>query len=613
MKELINRADKYKMNWIEGTAEWGMVKAPERISVSVSSEKSDDTVIERYVFRNDTDREIFTSLKDISIYTPFNDDYSDSETCMKRRCHTHIWCGGNVSYVMCLRMGGEPPHLGLALTEGSLGGYSVERDLSKISNDRGDFILHPLPVLLSPGESYVIGWTLFWHNGKKDFYDKLGIYNKNYIEVTAENYIAFADEEIKVSIKPAFEFGSSDVSITKNSTKADFDISGGTIKIKETAPQIGENIYNISVCGINTICRILVLPCLDELAGNRCRFIAEKQQYNNPKSALDGAYLIYDNEEKHVFYGTEYDYNGGRERVGMGILIARYLRTHSDKILSDSLKKYISYVERELFDTETGVVYNDCRRSTSMNRLYNYPWVSLFYLEFYGLYKNKTYLISAYRAMKSFYEQGGDHFYAIEIPAAEIIRSLDAENMTSESEELLSYFKQHCGYIIKNGLSYPAHEVNYEQSIVAPAAALLLQVYEITGNDEYLSAAKEQIDVLELFNGLQPDYHLYETAIRHWDGYWFGKRKMYGDTFPHYWSALTANVYCDYARLTGNKEYMKQAEASYRGVLSMFMPDGSASCAYVYPASVNGREAGYFDPYANDQDWGLYFVLRYSD
>ena len=45
----------------------------------------------------------------------------------------------------------------------------------------------------------------------------------------------------------------------------------------------------------------------------------------------------------------------------------------------------------------------------------------------------------------------------------------------------------------------------------------------------------------------------------------------------------------------------------------MFMPDGSASCAYVYPVSVNGRKGGYYDPYANDQDWGLYFMLRYKN
>ena len=92
---------------------------------------------------------------------------------MTTKCHTHIWCGENISYVMCLRMGGEAPHLGLALTDGSLSGYSVERDFEKISNDRGDFILHPSPVALVPNESFTIEWKLFWHNGKTIFTAKL--------------------------------------------------------------------------------------------------------------------------------------------------------------------------------------------------------------------------------------------------------------------------------------------------------------------------------------------------------------------------------------------------------------------------------------------------------
>ncbi len=30
----------------------------------------------------------------------------------------------------------------------------------------------------------------------------------------------------------------------------------------------------------------------------------------------------------------------------------------------------------------------------------------------------------------------------------------------------------------------------------------------------------------------------------------------------------------------------------------------------VYPMSVNGREGSFYDPWANDQDWGLYFNLK---
>ena len=128
---------------------------------------------------------------------------------------------------------------------------------------------------------------------------------------------------------------------------------------------------------------------------------------------------------------------------------------------------------------------------------------------------------------------------------------------------------------------------------------------------EKVSGSRQKADgSIRMFNGTQPDYHMYEVALRHWDGYWFGKKRLYGDTYPHYWSDLTAHAYRECAELFGSEEYVYKAEAAYRGVLSMFRASGSAACAYVYPVTVNGVEGGYYDVYANDQDWGLYFYLR---
>ena len=50
-----------------------------------------------------------------------------------------------------------------------------------------------------------------------------------------------------------------------------------------------------------------------------------------------------------------------------------------------------------------------------------------------------------------------------------------------------------------------------------------------------------------------------------------------------------------------------------RGCLNLFRKDGSASCAMVYPEMVNGKKGHYYDPWANDQDWALYFALRYEE
>ena len=609
MKELINANDKYKMNWIEGNTEWGTVKCPKGISVKKTSSQSGDIITERYTFTNTTDKDIFTSLKDISIYTPFNDDYTcGAKACMTTKCHTHIWCGENISYVMCLRMGGEAPHLGLVLTDGSLSGYSVERDFKKISNDRGDFILHPSPVALVPNESFTIEWKLFWHNGKDDFYSKVNQLCNRFINVSAENFVLFSGENINITVSPNFDF--SEVQIRENNKSVDYKIENNKIVISTKADKPRKYSYSINIDDVVTHCNILVLPCLDELAKNRCHFIAENQQYNNPKSKLDGAYLIYDNEEKHIYYNREYDFNGGRERVGMGVLIAKYLQNHDDEVLLNSLKKYIKYVQKNLVCIETGEVFNDCNYDNSFTRLYNYPWFSLFYIELYKLLRDKNMLEIAYKIMLFFYNQGGEHFYAIEVPIVKLVECLRESGMTDMADNMIAWFKKHADYIAETALDYPAHEVNYEQSIVAPATNILLQTYIVTNETKYLDAAKIQLDVLELFNGLQPDYHLYETAIRHWDGYWFGKRRLYGDTFPHYWSALTGNAYSDYGDIIGSNEYKKRADYSHRSVLSLLNSDGTATCAYVYPTSINGISANYADPYANDQDWGLYFNIK---
>ena len=611
MKELIFKDDIYKMNWIEGETEWGTVKCSDGISVKTESERSGDIITERYIFTNTTDKYIFTDLDSISIYTPFNDDYTDSKTCITNRCHTHLFCGNDISYVMALRMGGEAPHLGLVLTRGSIGGYSVERDTRRMSNDRGDFILHPSPQVMAPGCSFEIEWKLFSHCGKIDFYDRAKKLCDRFIDVKAHRYTVFGDEKIKISIEPVFDFETGDVNITCNGKTVAHKMTDKKIFIEENAERYGIARYDIDICGVKTFCNIYCLPSAEELAEKRCMFIAEKQQFNDPGSMLCGAYLAYDNEEGHIHYSSQYDRNGGRERVGMAQLVAEYLKDHRNDKLEESLKKYVEYIERELVDVNTGEVFNDCGRDDSYERLYNYPWYSLFYLNLYDLHGDIYFLNVALNILKEFYNRGGARFYAIKIPARLICEALEKENMIDELDEIKKHFIEHCAYIMENGLCSPAHEVNYEQSITAPAAELLLQMYFITGEKVYLKGAEKQLAALELFNGLQPDCRLYETAIRHWDGYWFGKRRMYGDTFPHYWSALTAEVYALYGEAVNSDEYREKAEHAYRGVMPLFMADGTASCAYVFPHRVNGARAGFYDEYANDQDWALYFMLKH--
>lgn len=74
---------------------------------------------------------------------------------------------------------------------------------------------------------------------------------------------------------------------------------------------------------------------------------------------MNGAFLIYDNKEKEqVFDSVIRDHNACRERTGMALLIAKYLRTHSNDKVRKALDKYITFVLREIFDSETGEIFD---------------------------------------------------------------------------------------------------------------------------------------------------------------------------------------------------------------------------------------------------------------
>ena len=660
---LKNSRDETGMNWVKGEQILGTVFCEPELTVEVERRFTErGTLLERYVFRNETDFDIYTAGTQLGICVQLPDYYTDAAVCMTQCCNTHLWCGGSSSYICAMRMGGGEINLGLVLTEGSLKGYSVLRDLEQQSNDRGAFVLHPENLQVRSGESVSLEWELFWFSDREDFRRKALEY-PGFVWVEAEHFLLFDGETVRFraslggvpsecgeSVPASLEEGGHAVwsagaeteeqnrqnrpVVRRNGESIGFSRDGQVILVEERPEGCGEVRYEIEWMGKRSRACFLIQPDIRTLAERRCRFIAEKQQCRDEKSCLDGAYLIYDNEEGSRYYSHAFsDHNGGRERVGMGVLLARYLQARQaagsdeqpgagsnegtgegpDAGVEESLDAFVRFVRRELFDEETGEVFNDVQHNQDWKRLYNYPWICVLFLEMFRLKGDDWYLKAACRVMEAYYRDGGGRFYAIGIPMRESVELLRENGMEAEADRLLALYREHGDRIAEKGKNYPAHEVKYEQSIVAPAAAYLCELYQLTGEERYERAAREQLAVLELFQGQQPDYHMYEVAIRHWDGYWFGKRALYGDTFPHYWSALTGVAFRNARGMKNCGGYVRRAEDVLRGTLSMFFEDGSASCACVYPMSVNGRPGGYYDPWANDQDWGLYFYLKYGE
>ena len=601
--------DPHAMNWIEGGHALGETVSPKKMTVERTVKADDRGLTFSVRFTNRSCFDLFANTGSVGIYVPFNDSYPNAALCMTNRCHAHIFCGKEISYILGLRMGGNAPHLGMYLTEGSLDAYSIT---DAGINDRGDFLLHPSPFHLRPGESYTVSMRFFRHNGRSDFFRILHAEMPNYFQIKANHYTVFQSEDLKLSFFSNTAIGSVSVSENGRTFPVSTENANAHCLIPAETLSLGEHQFEIEVNGKHTHCAVFVSAPPSELIAARCRFIAEKQQYKDPQSMLHGAYLCYDNQtHEYIYSGYYQDQNAGRERLAMPILLAMYLQKHPDKELENSLKLYMEFFMRELFDSETGIVFDDADKTLHTNRLYNYPWAVKLFLELYLLDGNREHLQHAYRVMRRYYRFHGERFYAFTIPIRQILELLQKAGMQNEYEELLAYFFSHAEVIMQNATNYPKHEVAYEQSIVAPAAKFLLELYQVTKDERLLTPALKQMQIMELFSGTQPDYHLYACAIRHWDDYWFGKRKLFGDTFPHYWNALSADAFYAYARLHNDEKCLRFAMDAYRVQFCLFQPNGSASCAMLYPFSSAGTPGHFFDEWANDQDWALIYYLEY--
>jgi hypothetical protein len=256
-----------------------------------------------------------------------------------------------------------------------------------------------------------------------------------------------------------------------------------------------------------------------------------------------------------------------------------------------------------------GTVANDTVRA-ARPRLYNSPWLARFLL-------GQGDLDRAVTVMDRYYADGGEHFLAFDVGPllVELAEHLDERGRHPDAERLQEHLLDHARRFVAYGRDLPAHEVDYEQSMVAPLLELLLTAHRLRPDVVPELELRTRLPWLTAFAGDQPDARLRHVPIRHWDGYWFGALRMWGDVFPHYWSVLSASVFLAWPDHLGGREQAERLHATgtaiLRSNLVAFAADGSATCAFVYPSCVNGRPAHVADPLANDQDWALVYAMRH--
>lgn len=571
--------------------------------------------VESYSFINTSKTTV--KLNGIGIYTPMNDNYVNAEVCINNRCNAHVWAGNNASYINSIRMGGAVPHLGLVVTEGNIAGYEiinvVHNKESRGSDFRGDITMNPADIVLKSGESSRIVWKLFWHKGWDDFFTKAK--QLGFVQASAEKYVLQQGE------KNTIHFSSSkklrNVYLTVNNKPVVFRQNGNEITATITPEELGDNVVKLSYGNSFTVCNILVLPSFELMINNRVKFIVNNQQMNDKSDPRYGAYMVYDNETNSI-YKKNYlnlpspaDLDEGDERLGMGTMIARWLgqNHNADTIVMNSLLKYYSFLRTKLQTPD----YKYFSEVNQKGRHRGYILLATYYSELYALTHDKKYIMDAYKTTRRFYKEYNYGDYTLTLSVKRSIELLKKANLYAEADTLMQDYIKVGNNFMKNGIYLPQGEVNYEQAKVAHACIFFLEMYLLTKKDVYLTEAKKHLQPLEAFDGLQPDFHLNQIGIRHWDGFWFGKRSSWGDTMPHYWSALSGRAYLLYYKSTGDKKYLEKGRTCLIAQLSNFTNDGRGSCAYIYPNKVNGKNGKFYDPFANDQDWGMFYYIEMQD
>ncbi len=426
LASVVMNGDPHRMNWIAGTDRWGALRrfvmgmerkghldicddttrfdftgmrtegesvvstyACGEIRATVRRTVTAEALEEAYEFTNTATWPVYFLRGHLGILATFNDSYAAASVSETQRCHAHIWCGGENSWVRALKMGPFPTELALVLQKGDLDAYSVRRIQDEISNDRGDFVLHPGPFHLNPGASKTIAWKLVAHPAGR--FDETLLRNGG-VRIAFRQETIFPDEEFVIDV-----------------TGPD----GRTVRETRRPDRgVGEYGFEFDVGGRKCRARGYCSPAFDDLVTARVRYIVGRQQCLERDSPLYGAYLIWDSEDDAPYFDQRWhDHNACRERVIMAETVARWLRRHPEPEVMKSLELFERFVLREFFDEKTCTVYDTIGKNPKFKRLYNAPNLVQFWRELYALKGEARYLDYIERSLLDYYRLGGGKFY----------------------------------------------------------------------------------------------------------------------------------------------------------------------------------------------------------
>jgi hypothetical protein len=570
------------------------------LELEVRRQVTGDRYTETYTWTNTGDEPL--RITGLALNVPVRDVYDGAVDALARSCHAHVFTGGAWSWVLAEPMAGTPPLLGTIVRTGALWAYSIEsRNSVTWSDIRGHVVVHPAdharnpeafggqPVLdLAPGEEYVLGWDIGWYDDR-------------------ESFLAATDAPAELPSLTASLGTDFDVRLAEGATLADDALTSSAHGVRH---------IDIERAGHRSRTAVAFLAPVRELVEARvARIIDEHRPVERPEPERY-AFLPVDTRTglRHTENGWQ-DWTDGAERVGMAVLLQQArMRGWGVQEAIDAALQGFSRFARERLVAPDGSVRRGSRPAPEMLRLYNTPWLAHFFHDQFVLYGDPADLDLAAQVLEASYDLGARDHLLIGNPEAmaAVAASFDERGDTARAKRLRETLVEHALGFAERGTALPRHEVSYEQSMVAPLASLLAVACDMAQDERLLTALRQAVRWLRAFGGPQPHVRLRDIGIRHWDGYWFGIERLWGDTFPHYWSVLTAIALRQLPEALRDAETERVAEAIFAANLVDFTADGLATCAFIMPSCVDGRSAHRPDPLMNDQDWALALLLRSS-
>jgi len=568
------------------------------------SRRGGTELTERYEWRNTSARAV--TVTGLGLQIPFADHYPSAAEALERCVHAHVFPGGTWSWVLAQPMSGEGRCLGLVVREGSVAGYSIEsRNPMTQSNIRGHLVLQVTDrarnaaafggqpaIVLPPGGSYTLAWTLNWYDDVDAF-----------LADTAPP-ARFSAVSVPVGSEIRVETGAR-VSCTAEAVTV--RPTDGGVAVSASRP----GSYHLQLDGARTEV-FFHLPVRHYVEARAAYILAHQRASQRPGLLAHALVPVDTRTGLTVDDGGWADWTDGSERIGMAILLqrARNLGWLTDDV-EPALAGWADFARAHLVD-DTGATRRGSAGFAYGARIYDAPWMAEFFLERYRATGDPADLELAGRVLTRVVELGANTFLGIGYSemAVAVAEALAAGGDPEAASVLRADVVTSAEHFLALGRGLPEHEVAYEQSIVAPLLNLLIDAHRLTGDDRFAAGIDERLPWLLSFGGPQPHARLHGIAIRHWDGYWFGLDRLWGDVFPHHWSALTATVLARLPEGLRSERTEELAPAILRANLANDDESGSATCAFVMPSSVDGRTAHTADPLANDQDWHLALWLR---